>query len=123
MSDDYKELLQKYNSLLEENKRLKDELALLKGEARLSVPELKIPSEFSNINHYMKKDIKTKLEKLSKENLIDIISKLCEIPDVEKSLKLLVCPNKKDIERELSLFERWCNSVANNPCSEIAENG
>ena len=71
----------------------------------------------------MKKDIKTKLEKLSKENLIDIISKLCEIPDVEKSLKLLVCPTKKDIERELSSFERWCNSVANNPCSERAENG
>ena len=71
----------------------------------------------------MKKDIKTKLEKLSKENLINIISKLCEIPDVEKSLKLLVCPTKKDIERELSSFERWCNSVANNPCSERAENG
>ena len=71
----------------------------------------------------MKKDIETKLEKLSKENLIDIISKLCEIPDVEKSLKLLVCPTKKDIDRELSSFERWCDSVANNPCSERAENG
>lgn len=71
----------------------------------------------------MKKDIKTKLEKLSKENLINIISKLCEIPDVEKSLKLLVCPTKKDIERELSSFERLYNSVANNPCSERAENG
>ena len=71
----------------------------------------------------MKKDIETKLEKLSKENLIDIISKLREIPDVEKSLKLLVCPTKKDIDRELSSFERWCDSVANNPCSERAENG
>ena len=30
---------------------------------------------------------------------------------------------KKDIDRELSSFERWCNSVANNPCSETAENG
>lgn len=71
----------------------------------------------------MKKDINTNLEKLSKEELIDIISKLCEIPDVGKSLKLLVCPTKRDIDRELSSFERWCNSVANNPCSERAENG
>lgn len=71
----------------------------------------------------MKKDINTKLEKLSKEELIDIINKLCEIPDVEKSLKLLLCPTKRDIDKELSSFERWCNSVANNPCSEKAENG
>lgn len=71
----------------------------------------------------MKKDINTKLEKLSKEELIDIINKLCEIPDVEKSLKLLLCPTKRDVERELGSFERWCNSVANNPCSERAENG
>lgn len=71
----------------------------------------------------MKKEIKSKLEKLSKEELIDIINKLCEIPDVEKSLKLLVNPTKKDIDKELSSFERWCNSVANNPCSERAENG
>lgn len=71
----------------------------------------------------MKKEIKSKLEKLSKEELIDIINKLCEIPDVEKSLKLLVDPTKKDIDKELNSFERWCNSVANNPCSERAENG
>lgn len=71
----------------------------------------------------MKKDIETKLEKFSKEELVDVINKLCEIPDVEKSLKLLVCPTKRDIDRELSSFERWCNSVANNPCSERAENG
>ena len=71
----------------------------------------------------MKKDIETKLEKFSKEELVDVINKLCEIPDVEKSLKLLVCPAKRDIDRELSSFERWCNSVANNPCSERAENG
>lgn len=71
----------------------------------------------------MKEDIKGNLENFSKEELIDIINKLCEIPDVEKSLKLLVCPTKRDINRELSSFERWCNSVANNPCSERAENG
>ena len=71
----------------------------------------------------MKKDIETKLKNFSKEELVDIINKLCEIPDVEKSLKLLVCPTKKDIDRELSSFERWCDSVANNPCSERAENG
>ncbi len=71
----------------------------------------------------MKKDIKSKLDKLSKENLIDIISKLCELPDVEKSLKLLVCPTKKDIDRELSSFERWRNSVANNPYSQRVESG
>lgn len=71
----------------------------------------------------MNKEIKTKLEKLSKDELIDIIDKLCEIPDVEKTLKLLVNPTKRDIDRELSSFGRWCNSVANNPCSEKAENG
>ena len=71
----------------------------------------------------MNKEIKTKLEKLSKDELIDIINKLCEMPDVEKVLKLLVTPTKRDIDRELSLFGRWCNSVANNPCSERAVNG
>lgn len=71
----------------------------------------------------MNKEIKTKLEKLSKDEMIDIINKLCEMPDVEKVLKLLVTPTKRDIDRELSLFGRWCNSVANNPCSEKAENG
>ncbi|MBR6646603.1 MAG: hypothetical protein IKL09_03715 [Clostridia bacterium] len=71
----------------------------------------------------MKKDIETKLTKFSKEELVDIINKLCEIPDVEKSLILLVCPTKRDIDRELSSLERWCNSVANNPYSERAENG
>ena len=71
----------------------------------------------------MKKDVKLKLDTLSKEDLVDIINKLCEIPDVEKSLKLLICPTKRDIERELSSFERLCNSVANNPCSERAETG
>ena len=35
----------------------------------------------------MKKDIKSKLDKLSKEDLVDIINKLCEIPDVEKTLR------------------------------------
>lgn len=71
----------------------------------------------------MKKDTEIKLEKLSKEELIDIINKLCEIPNVEKSLKLLVNPTKRDVETELSSFERWCDSVANNPCSEKAKNG
>ena len=71
----------------------------------------------------MKKDIETKLKDFSKEELVDIINKLCENPDVEKTLKLLVCPTKRDINRELHSFERWCNSLANNPCSERAENG
>ena len=71
----------------------------------------------------MKKDVETKLKYFSKEELIDIINKLCENHDVEKTLKLLVCPTKRDINRELNSFERWCDSVANNPCSERAETG
>lgn len=35
----YKELLEKYNHLLEENKNLKAELALLKGEDCLFCPK------------------------------------------------------------------------------------
>lgn len=45
----------------------------------------------------MQKAIKSKLEKLSKDELIDIIEKLCEISDAEKTLKLLINPTKKDI--------------------------
>ena len=71
----------------------------------------------------MKKDIETKLKNFSKEELVAIINTLCENPDVEKTLKLLVCPTKRDINKELHSFERWCYSVANNPCSERAENG
>lgn len=55
----------------------------------------------------MKKEIKSKLEKLSTDELIDIIRKLCKIPEVEKALKLIVNPSKRDVERELSSFGRW----------------
>lgn len=71
----------------------------------------------------MQKDLKDRLKNLSKDNLISILDILCYVPEFEKSLKLLVNPSKRDIERTLSSFERWCNSVASNPCSEKSENG
>lgn len=46
MEQAYKELLKKYNSLLEENRRLKTELALLKGEDGLSMPESETATDF-----------------------------------------------------------------------------
>lgn len=54
MEQEYKDLLQKYNILLEENKKLKTGLALLRGETSISMPTADkiehIPA--SSINKY-----------------------------------------------------------------------
>ena len=71
----------------------------------------------------MDKSIESKLNKMSKEELISAIRSLCDIPEVTKALKLLVMPDKKAVERELRAFERWCESVANDPCSPRAFDG
>ena len=63
MSDEYKELLEKYNLLHKENKRLKRELALLKGEDSLSMPVFEMPTVFSTstINKYSSSEEKISL--------------------------------------------------------------
>lgn len=96
MSDDYKELLQKYNSLLEENKRLKGELALLKGEARLSMPELKIPTEFSTstINKYRSSEEKINLFRSLFKGREDVFARRWYSKTTDKSGYQPVCENE-----------------------------
>lgn len=71
----------------------------------------------------MDKSTETKLNEMSKEELIKAIRVLCDIPEVEKALKLFVLPDKRSVDRELRSFERWCESVGNNPCSQRAVDG
>ncbi len=96
MEQAYKDLMQKYNSLLEENKRLKDELALLKGEARLSMPELKIPSEFSTstINKYSSSEEKISLFRSLFKGREDVFARRWYSKTTDKSGYQPVCENE-----------------------------
>ena len=50
----------------------------------------------------------------------EMLKALDEDAEIEK---ILVMPDKKAVERELRVFERWCESVANDPCSPRAFDG
>lgn len=47
----------------------------------------------------MQKNLKTKLEKLSREQLLELLEELCNSSDVQKAIKAMVSPSKNDIDR------------------------
>lgn len=130
MEQKYKDLLQKYNILLEENKKLKTELALLRGETSISMPTADkiehIPA--SSINKYSSSEEKITLFRSLFKGRKDVFARrwyskttnksgyqpVCENEWNEefcdkKKYKCSVCPNRKlialtdnDIYRHLS---------------------
>lgn len=96
MEQAYKDLLQKYNRLLEENKRLKYELALLKGETSLSMPVTEnigyIPT--SSINKYSSVDEKINLFRSLFKGREDVFARRWYSKTTDKSGYQPVCENE-----------------------------
>ena len=96
MSDEYKELLEKYNLLHEENKRLKRELALLKGEDSLSMPVFEMPTMFSTstINKYSSSEEKINLFRSLFKGREDVFARRWYSKTTDKSGYQPVCENE-----------------------------
>lgn len=60
----------------------------------------------------MKKNLHQKLEKMTREQLLDFIDMLSESSAIENTMQLLLCPTQKDINKAFRSFERWCESNA-----------
>lgn len=60
----------------------------------------------------MKKNLHQKLEKMTREQLLDFIDMLSESSAIEDTMQLLLCPTQKDINKAFRSFERWCESNA-----------
>lgn len=65
----------------------------------------------------MKKNLKAKIDTMSKEQLVEIIEQMCNVPETEKLLKLMLSPSKADIDRALRKFSAMCDSYVCNSCS------
>lgn len=47
----------------------------------------------------MQKNLKAKLEKFSREQLLELLEELGNVPEVQKIIKAMVTPSKGDIDR------------------------
>ncbi len=65
----------------------------------------------------MRKGLKEKLEKLSREQLLDLLETLCGISEAQNILRLMVSPTKRDIDRALGKFRSRCEIYICNSCS------
>lgn len=70
----------------------------------------------------MNDKIKKELEAYTVEELISLLDSFCTLTEAESKLELLVLPNIKLIKREVSSFDRWCQSYERNPTSDRALN-
>lgn len=66
----------------------------------------------------MQKSLKATIEKMSKEQLIDIFERMCNNKETEKRLKLIVAPSTSDIERALKKLDVWSTSYIQNSCND-----
>lgn len=96
MEQAYKSLLEKYNLLLEENKKMKAELARLKGETSLSMPESEIPTEFStsSINKHSSPEEKIRLFRSLFKGREDVFARRWYSKTTDKSGYQPVCENE-----------------------------
>ena len=62
----------------------------------------------------MQKNLKTKLENMSKEQLLALMDELCQLPDVRKMVKAMVSPNKNDIEDYYELIGEMISDLSVN---------
>ena len=96
MEQTYKDLLEKYNRLLEENKNLKAELALLKGEDGLSMSE-KLPTPTvptSSVNKYSSSEEKINLFRSLFKGREDVFARRWYSKNSDKSGYQPVCENE-----------------------------
>lgn len=65
----------------------------------------------------MQKNLKAKLEKLSREQLLELLEELCNVPDVQKTIKAMVTPGKNDIDRLVQRLADRCEIYMCNSCN------
>ena len=65
----------------------------------------------------MQKNLKTKLERMSKEQLLGLLEELSNVPDVQKMIKAMVAPSKGDIDRLVQQLSNRCEIYMCNSCS------
>jgi hypothetical protein len=70
----------------------------------------------------MTDEIQKKLSQMSKEDLIEIINRLCNNKTYVQKLSLLIAPTQKDLERAISQFNLCCDRCYCNSESESAFN-
>lgn len=66
----------------------------------------------------MQKNLKTKLERMSKEQLLELMEELCNLSDVQKMIKAMVAPSKSDIDRLIQKLSDRCEIYMCNSCNE-----
>lgn len=65
----------------------------------------------------MKENLKSIINTMSKEQLVEIIEQMCNVPETERLLKLMLMPSEADIDRALRKFSAMCESYVCNSCS------
>lgn len=65
----------------------------------------------------MQKKLKNKLEKMEKDQLVEIVEELCNSKETERMLKLMLAPTKTDIDRVLQKVSKWAEVYIYNSCS------
>ena len=65
----------------------------------------------------MQKHLKTKLEKLSRDQLLALLEELGNDPDVQKLIKAMVAPRKADIDRLVQQLSNRCEIYMCNSCN------
>lgn len=65
----------------------------------------------------MQRNLKTKLEKMSREQLLELLEELCNSSDVQKIIKAMVSPSKNDIDRLVQKLADRCEIFVSNSCN------
>lgn len=96
MKDEYSDMLEKYNLLLEENKKLRAELALLKGETSLSMPVTENSEHIStsSINKHSSPEDKINLFRSLFKGREDVFARRWYSKTLDKSGYQPVCENE-----------------------------
>ena len=65
----------------------------------------------------MQKNLKAKLEKFSREQLLELLEELGNVPEVQKIIKAMVTPSKGDIDRLVQQLANRCEIFMCNSCN------
>ena len=65
----------------------------------------------------MQKNLKLKLEHLSRDQLLELLEELSNVPDVQKMIKAMVAPSKGDLDRLVQQLANRCEIYMCNSCN------
>lgn len=65
----------------------------------------------------MQKNLKAKLEKFSREQLLELLEELGNVQEVQKIIKAMVAPSKGDIDRLVQQLANRCEIFMCNSCN------